>query len=697
MKTMISYQKYIDGLRGFAISLVIFYHYFSQFFFKKVFNGGFIGVDIFFVISGFLISSIIFINLESNSFSLLDFYSRRIKRIFPALIIVLFSSLILGFFVFLSEEFKQLGKHVFGSSLFINNYMYLFESGYFDTTGITKPLLHLWSLAIEEQYYLVWPLILWISYKHRLNFIFVIFFLFIASFGINLFYLSISSVKSFYLSYCRFFELLAGSLIAAFYICKNNQINLLRSLLIKLFSSKYLNLNKNFYKHIVSLIGLILILIGIFLIDPSKKFPGWQALTFPVFGTCLVICSSKDSFVNKFLFSNKILVWIGLISYPLYLWHWILLSFSYVFQSHPPTISYRLFLLLLSIFLSFFTYKFIEIPIRFYSKGQKIVVLLIALLLVFGITGYITYVNEGFPSRTVFIENGESRKANNFDVRITQIKNCPISSDLKVNFEFKLNCGLHINQTATKKIIVWGDSHADAWRPVLTKIAKDNNYNLFLISHPGCPPVVNTKRTDGIGSAKSGWSFYNCTDINEKNKILEAIINLKPDVVILMAKWDLYSNGMRAEGQEMIDQQTHFLTSKSDGNDATQSTSRTALFEGIPNTVNKLNENKIKVLIFKNPPTLNYSIKNIRKDISQIEVSYEEYKNKNFFTDEIFVNLKNIKIFDPSNKLCQEKDKKCIVKLNDQDIYLDRTHLSEFGALLFYEEISLVVKKMLLK
>jgi hypothetical protein len=208
---------------------------------------------------------------------------------------------------------------------------------------------------------------------------------------------------------------------------------------------------------------------------------------------------------------------------------------------------------------------------------------------------------------------------------------------------------------------------------------------------------VNTKRTDGIGSAKSGWSFYNCTDINEKNKILEAIINLKPDVVILMAKWDLYSNGMRAEGQEMIDQQTHFLTSKSDGNDATQSTSRTALLEGIPNTVNKLNENKIKVLIFKNPPTLNYSIKNIRKDISQIEVSYEEYKNKNFFTDEIFVNLKNIKIFDPSNKLCQEKDKKCIVKLNDQDIYLDRTHLSEFGALLFYEEISLVVKKMLLK
>ena len=694
MQKKISHFKYIDGLRGFAISLVIFYHYFSEFFFKKIINGGFIGVDIFFVISGFLISSIIFINLEHNRFSFLDFYSRRIKRIFPALIVVLFSSLILGFFVFLSEEFKQLGKHVFGASLFISSYIYLFESGYFDISGIAKPLLHLWSLAIEEQYYLIWPLILWISYKLRLNFIFVILFLFIASFGLNLFYLSISSVKSFYLSYCRFFELLSGSFIAALYNTNDNRIILLRSGLSKFASYKYFNLNRNYLKNLVSFIGLFLILIGIFLIDPSKKFPGWWGLIFPVFGTCLIICSSQDSYVNKFLFSNKVLVWIGLISYPLYLWHWMLLSFSSVFLSHPPTIFYRFCLLLVSIFLSFLTYKFIEIPIRFRSRTQKIIPLLLALLISLGIAGYITYNNEGFPSRTVFLKSGESRNANNLDVRITNIKNCPISSDLKVNSDFKLNCSLHINQTAARKIIVWGDSHADAWRPVLTKIAKVNNYNLFLISHPGCPPVINTKRTDGIGSAKSGWSFYNCSEINEKNKILESIINLKPDIVILMAKWDLYSNGMRVEGQEVVDKQTHFLTSRNDGSVATQYTSRRALLDGIPKTIEILNKNKIKVIIFKNPPTLNFHIKNLRKDIRQIEVSYQDYKNVNLFTDEIFEGLKNIIIFEPSKKLCLEK---CIARFKSQDLYSDRTHLSDYGALFFYDEISSVVKETLSK
>ena len=694
MQKKISYQKYIDGLRGFAISLVIFYHYFSEFFLKKTINGGFIGVDIFFVISGFLISSIIFKSLEQNSFSFIDFYSRRIKRIFPALIVVLFFSLICGFFVFLSEEFKQLGKHVFGSSIFISNYIYLFESGYFDIAGIAKPLLHLWSLAIEEQYYLIWPLILWVTYRLRLNFVFVILSLFIASFGLNLFYLSDSSIKSFYLSYCRFFELLAGSFIAALYNSRDNQVNFPRIGLGYLASSRYLNLNRIFFKHIVSFIGLILILIGIFLIDPSKKFPGWWGLIFPVFGTCLIICSSQDSYVNKFLFSNKVLVWIGLISYPLYLWHWMLLSFSSVFLTHPPTIFYRFCLLLVSIFLSFLTYKVIEIPIRFRSKTQKIIPLLLALLISLGIAGYIIYKNEGFPSRTIFLKSGESRKANNLDVRISNIKNCPISSDLKVNSDFRLNCSLHINQTATKKIIVWGDSHADAWRPVLTKIAKDNNYNLFIISHPGCPPVINTKRTDGIGSAKSGWSFYNCSEINEKNKILESIINLKPDIVILMAKWDLYSNGMRVEGQEAIDRQSHFLTSENDGSVATQSSSRRALLDGIPKTIDKLNEGKIKVLIFKNPPTSNFHIKNIRKDISQIEVTYEEYRNINFFTDEIFGSLENTKIFDPSKKLCIEK---CKARSNTQDIYSDRTHLSEFGALLFYEDISMVINEMLPK
>jgi hypothetical protein len=157
---------------------------------------------------------------------------------------------------------------------------------------------------------------------------------------------------------------------------------------------------------------LILILIGIFLIDPSKKFPGWWGLIFPVFGTCLIICSSQDSYVNKFLFSNKVLVWIGLISYPLYLWHWMLLSFSSVFLTHPPTVCYRFCLLLVSIFLSFLTYKVIEIPIRFRSKTQKIIPLLLALLISLGIAGYIIYKNEGLNVDNVKRDKIDARDSN---------------------------------------------------------------------------------------------------------------------------------------------------------------------------------------------------------------------------------------------------------------------------------------------
>ena len=166
-----SYRAEIDGLRAFAVLSVVAFHTFPSWL-----KGGFIGVDIFFVISGFLITTNIFENLNKGQFSFIDFFSRRIRRIFPALIIVMVSSLIFGWFVLLSDDLNQLGKHIAGGTAFVSNFIFAEEVGYFDTQAEYKPMLHLWSLAVEEQFYIFWPLTLWIAWKLKQNLLFLCFF-----------------------------------------------------------------------------------------------------------------------------------------------------------------------------------------------------------------------------------------------------------------------------------------------------------------------------------------------------------------------------------------------------------------------------------------------------------------------------------------------------------------------------------------
>ena len=214
------YRPDIDGLRALAVFAVFFFHAFPE-----VVRGGFIGVDVFFVISGFLISSIIFTQLENGSFSFWQFYSRRIRRIYPVLITVLVACLAFGALFLLSHglfsvyfmlngEYAQLGKHVAGGAGFISNILLWFESGYFDKTAEAKPLLHLWSLGIQEQFYIVWPLLLWLAWKKRFNFFAVSALFAVVSFGLNLYVYRIDPVADFFSPLTRFWELLTGAMLA---------------------------------------------------------------------------------------------------------------------------------------------------------------------------------------------------------------------------------------------------------------------------------------------------------------------------------------------------------------------------------------------------------------------------------------------------------------------------------------------------
>lgn len=206
-----SYRQDIDGLRAVAVVSVLGYHFFPTWL-----KGGFIGVDIFFVISGYLISLIIFHALRNNEFSFIGFYSNRIRRIFPALSIILFSSLILGWFVLLADEYAQLGRYVVGASSFMTNLMLLGDSGYFDSAAEKKPLLHLWSLAIEEQFYLIWPFLIWAAWKLRFNLILIIIIILVLSLIFNIAMVQADPITAFYSPLSRFWEIILGGVLAWF-------------------------------------------------------------------------------------------------------------------------------------------------------------------------------------------------------------------------------------------------------------------------------------------------------------------------------------------------------------------------------------------------------------------------------------------------------------------------------------------------
>jgi peptidoglycan/LPS O-acetylase OafA/YrhL len=375
--TQPKYRADIDGLRAFAVLSVVGFHAFP-----KWVKGGFIGVDVFFVISGFLISTIIFDNLERNRFSFVEFYSRRVKRIFPALLLVLIASFAFGWFALPPDDYKQLGKHIAAGAGFISNLVLWSESGYFDDAAETKPLLHLWSLGIEEQFYIVWPFLLWVARKRRFNLLLLTVTVATVSFALNIFKIHSDPVATFYSLQTRLWELSIGSILA--YLALFHQSALQRIQLQ----------NKN----LLSLGGCALLAVGILLITIARAFPGWWALL-PTVGTALVISAGSQAWINRSLLSNGVLVWFGLISYPLYLWHRPLLTFAHTVAEDIPSPKVRVTAVVISILLAWLTYELIEKPIRLGKHGKAKTIILIVLMTAVGFVGYDCFRLDGLISR----------------------------------------------------------------------------------------------------------------------------------------------------------------------------------------------------------------------------------------------------------------------------------------------------------
>ena len=364
------YRPDLDGLRGIAVLLVVFFHYFPDYFW-----GGFIGVDIFFVISGFLISSILFRGAESGQLKITEFYSRRFRRIFPALIVVLVATYALGWVLLLADEYKQLGKHMAAAGGFISNFVLWREAGYFNIPNDHKPLMHLWSLGIEEQFYLCWPLLLFLGRRMRIPLLQMILVLSVVSFALNLDWIIADDTADFFSPASRAWELLIGALIARLITWKDRL--------------------PAYALEAGAIAGFLLIGLAEIVLNRGSEFPG-SAAVLPVLGAALLIFTGPSTRLHRLLLTRRSLVGLGLLSYPIYLWHYPLMSFAKILGLWSVSSSFVL--LALCLLAAWATYLFVEKPIRFggrISTGHLASALVLASL-----AGVVTYSSDGILFRT---------------------------------------------------------------------------------------------------------------------------------------------------------------------------------------------------------------------------------------------------------------------------------------------------------
>jgi len=389
-KTTASYRADIDGLRAIAVIAVVVSHAAPS-----SVTGGFVGVDVFFVISGYLITGNILADLNNSRFNLLSFYARRVRRLFPALLLVLAAVWIAGWLLLLPDDFEVLGRHLAASAGFVPNFMFWRDLAASDQDVTIDVLLHLWSLGVEEQYYLVWPLIVLAMFGRWSRVARVTAILLLFSFALNIVLTFDLTEAAFYLPFPRFWELLVGSALA-FAAAYAREIPSRANFFFAVTTEKTSRLQND----VKSWAGLALILVPIFALTKQHLFPGFWVLL-PVAGTALLIASGPEAAANRLL-DNRALVAIGLISYPFYLWHWPLLSLAeYSWDNHLTTLT-RLLIALLALPLAWLTYRYVERPIRYAASEQirtaATRALLLAMAAIF-VLGILTYLNNGFGWR----------------------------------------------------------------------------------------------------------------------------------------------------------------------------------------------------------------------------------------------------------------------------------------------------------
>lgn len=645
------YRPDIDGLRAIAVLAVVAFHAFPQ-----RLAGGFAGVDVFFVISGFLITTIIMKSLVAGSFSFRVFYGRRIRRIFPALLLVLAASLVFGWFVLLADEYRMLGKHVLAGAGFVSNIAFFQESGYFDVAAETKPLLHLWSLGVEEQFYIIWPLILWFGWRFTKTALPVLLVALVLSFVAGLLSLERDSSAAFYLPHNRFWELLAGAGLAWFVIHKEHGL---------VFSRLRLRLND-----CMSVIGVGLI--GFSLLFASKdNFPGWWACL-PVLGTVLVILAGQDALINRVLLSRRIMVWVGLISFPLYLWHWPVLSFARILEGEVPSRNIRIVAVLISIFLAWLTYVLLEKPLRNHFSDKSKTVALVTIMLCIGGAGGAIYALGGIPQRSVLKEMQAVQAELDFKLDRSAGWICD---------EYRASSCVYSGEPNG---VVIGDSHGARLFYGLRSLYAEVGVNLASFGgRGGCLPFYNLASKPGLGADK-----LKCQE--SVSSSIDKVISM-PDIknVIIVNRGPLYTTRHGFGGFDG-DHFTHWSIAV--GGNFDKSPDNSSIYQAaLEKTLSIFIAAGKDVTYVHNVPELGFDIRSCidsrpfrlsSKVRFPCAVSKEAFIKRNAghrrLVDEVLSKFPQVKQLDPALVLCDERY--CYGMKDGKPLYSDDDHLSKFGS-----------------
>jgi len=488
----------IQGLRALAVILVIVYH-------ADFIPGGFIGVDIFYVISGYLITNLIIKEISiKGSLSLSNFYHRRIKRLLPASALVLLATALTCYILLPPMDRHQLGKDVIAVSLLLSNYAFaIWENDYQNLGEAASPFIHYWSLAIEEQFYLIWPFFILIFAKLGMKAVKIaILTLFVISLAFSIIQTSDSPIFSFYSLHTRAWELAAGALIV--FIPKNHPA-----------------LNKLIYK-LCAISGALLIIWAAYILTPESVFPGYLALI-PVLGSFLLITSIGDwpVFFKK-AFNNKFMQHLGAISYPLYLWHWPVLAVPALVLERPIELSEKLIAIATTILLAELTHRFIEQPFR-YSKIDlpKTFLTLVATTACLVLLGSLI-----LNTHTTNI----SIKEKNLNLQLSEVTSLPVihSDGCHVNWGVQASkeC-LYGDLTSIKTIVLFGDSHAAQWFDAVEEIAKRQGYRLISLTKSAC---------SALKLPISNRGSYNEQECRKwQNNSIARIKEIKPEILIASA------------------------------------------------------------------------------------------------------------------------------------------------------------------
>ena len=651
------YRPEIDGLRAIAVGSIILYHSKITLLGYQPFKSGFIGVDIFFVISGYLITSIILKELiATGSFSLKYFYERRIRRILPSLLFIMLVTLPFAWICLLPNSFIDFSKSILYSIGFSSNF-YFHYSGqeYGADSGLFKPFLHTWSLSVEEQFYIIFPLILLITFKYFRRYLYHIL---IFGFVISLVLADWTSrnypSNSFYLLHTRMWEILAGSVLAYLEITKGRKSQ-----------KKILNLT-------LPLIGLILIFYSILFFNDKTYHPSFYTLI-PITGVCLIIWfSNKDEFITKIL-STKLFVGIGLISYSLYLWHYPIFAFARITEFFENNLIKELTSGLVILFLSIFNYYFLEKPFRNKKyQFKKLLILLISSIFVLVSFNYYVINNSGINKRFPQI----------FQTKLREKK-----VDL-------------FQRDDAQKIVLIGDSHVDALEFNLNEEIKKKNLSLFKFN-----TSMYLKNFNFINS------FTNKIDKNyNKNNIeINSFLEKNSDLIIILhQRWSLILEEKyfdNKEGYKEVSDLNYYnylepINIKTTSLVQRQKFIRKGLLSNINNIINKGH----KLILVYPIPEMGFNVpkKLLRINLSQnitpvLSIDYNVFKERNKLIFEILDSIEHPNIYRvyPHKLFCNQKSKnRCTANDEKNIFYYDDDHLSLLGSKFVVEKIIDEIEKI---